>query len=163
MIVKNNPNRDQRQIISKAIVDNGGYCCCKVERIDENKCMCKDFRDQEGSGFCHCGLYYKVPNYPVITLCGSTRFKDDYIRVQKELTLAGYVVISVGVFGHADNEQYSDGAKAVLDDIHKQKIEMSDMIYVINKGGYIGESTQSEIDWARELGKEVIYMEEEGE
>ena len=38
--------------------------------------------------------------FKVITLCGSTRFKEDYIRVQKELTLAGNIVISVGLSGH---------------------------------------------------------------
>lgn len=163
MIIKTNPNHDQQKIIAKAIRDNDGYCCCKLQHIDDYKCMCKEFHDQEGAGFCGCGLYYKVPDYPVVTLCGSTRFKDDFIRVQKELTLAGYVVISVGVFGHADNEQYSAGAKALLDDIHKQKIAMSDAIYVINRDGYIGESTQSEIEWAQDLGKEIWYMEEQEE
>lgn len=163
MIVKSNPNRDHRSVITKAIAENKGYCCCKVEHIDENKCMCEDFREKETSGFCHCGLYYKVPDFPVVTLCGSTKFKDDFIRVQKELTLAGYVVLTVGIFCHADNELFSTGAKEMLDEIHKQKIEMSDMIYVINKDGYIGESTQSEIEWATELGKEIIYMEEQEE
>lgn len=160
MIIKNNPNRDQRNIIIKAIADNGGYCCCALEKTPDTKCMCRAFREQTESGFCGCGLYYKVPTAPIVTLCGSTRFKDDFIRVQKELTLAGYVVISVGIFCHSENDVYSDEAKKALDELHKQKIEMSDMIYVINKGGYIGESTKSEIEWATDLGKEVIYMEE---
>lgn len=163
MIIKTNPNKDKRQIIQKAISDNKGYCCCKLEHIDDNKCMCKEFREQEGAGFCYCGLYYKVPDFPVVTLCGSTKFKDDYLRLQKELTLAGYVVITVGVFGHADNEKYSDGAKAMLDDIHKQKIEMADIVYVINRDGYIGKSTREEIEWAEDLGKEIWYLEEKGE
>ena len=51
----------------------------------------------------------------------------------------------------------------MLDDIHKQKIAMSDIVYIINRDGYIGESTQSEIEWAQELGKEIWYMEEKGE
>lgn len=163
MIIKPNPNKDKQRIIAKAIQDNDGYCCCKLEHIDDYKCMCKEFRDQEGAGFCGCGLYYKIPNYPVVTLCGSTRFKDDFLRVQRELTMAGYVVLSVGVFGHADNVEYTCGAKELLDDIHKQKIAMADAIYVINRDGHIGESTASEIEWAQELGKEIWYMEEKGE
>lgn len=108
-----------------------------------------------------------VGNYPVITLCGSTRFKDEFIRIQKELTLKGYIVISVGLFGHSgDNEVWEcmpEGTitktKEMLDDMHKRKIDMADAIYVINKNGYIGESTRSEITYALEHHKDVIYME----
>lgn len=101
--------------------------------------------------------------YKVVTLCGSTKFKDDFIRVQKELTLKGNIVISVGLFGHADGEFgtiITDDVKEMLDDIHKRKIDMSDEIYVINKNGYIGNSTRSEIEYAINKGKKVSYMEE---
>jgi len=101
--------------------------------------------------------------YKVITLCGSTKFKDDFIRVQKELTLKGNIVISVGLFGHSgDNEAWqNDGKiKTMLDDIHKRKIDMSDEIYVINKNGYIGESTRLEIEYAKSKGLKINYMEE---
>lgn len=103
-----------------------------------------------------------VGNYKVITLCGSTRFKEDFLRVQEELTLQGNIVLSVGLFGHADNKFDSvitDEIKVMLDDIHKRKIDMSDAIYVINKDGYIGESTGSEIVYAILNNKEIIYME----
>lgn len=64
--------------------------------------------------------------YKVITLCGSTRFKDEFLRVQKELTLKGYIVISVGLFGHSgDNEVLADGVKEMLDDMHLAKIDMA--------------------------------------
>ena len=100
-----------------------------------------------------------VGKYKVVTLCGSTRFKDDFIRVQKELTLQGCIVISVGLFGHSgDNEVWNDGVKEMLDDIHKRKIDMADEIYVINKDGYIGESTKSEIEYAKQHGKGIRYM-----
>lgn len=98
--------------------------------------------------------------YPVVTLCGSTRFREDFLRVQKELTLQGNIVISVGLFGHSgDTEVFDNETKTMLDDMHKRKIDMADAIFVINKNGYVGESTRSEIAYAEALGKPVRYME----
>ena len=101
-----------------------------------------------------------VGKYPVITLCGSTRFKDACMAVQKKLTLEGNIVISVGLFGHSgDDEVWTEGTKEMLDNMHKRKIDMADAIYVINVGGYIGESTRSEIEYALRNGKKVYYLE----
>ena len=102
-----------------------------------------------------------VGNYKVITLCGSTRFKDEFMESQKRLTLAGNIVISVGLFGHSgdDDEGWTEGTKEMLDDMHKRKIDMADEIFVINVGGYIGSSTRSEIEYAEATGKEIKYLE----
>lgn len=108
-----------------------------------------------------------VGKYKVITLCGSTRFKDVFMETQKRLTLDGNIVISVGLFGHSgDSEVWENmdegtvtATKAMLDDMHKRKIDMSDEIFVINVGGYIGDSTRSEIEYAKMLGKKVNYLE----
>lgn len=101
-----------------------------------------------------------VGKYRVITLCGSTRFKDDFIREQKRLSLEGNIVISVGLFGHSgDNEVLSEGVKEMLDDMHKRKIDMADEVFIINKDGYIGSSTRSEIEYAKRTGKGIKYME----
>ena len=101
-----------------------------------------------------------VGKYKVITLCGSTKFKDEYIKAQKDLTLQGNIVISVGLFGHSgDDEVWTEGTKEMLDDMHKRKIDMADEIFVINVGGYIGESTKSEIEYAIRNGKKVKYLE----
>lgn len=100
-----------------------------------------------------------VGKYKVITLCGSTRFKDEFIRAQKDLTLQGNIVVSVGLFGHSgDNEVWSDQTKEMLDDMHKRKIDMADEIFVINVDGYIGDSTASEIAYAESCGKPVKYL-----
>jgi len=106
-------------------------------------------------------------NYKVITLCGSTKFKDEFLKVQKDLTLKGNIVISVGLFGHSgDNEVWENmdegtltKTKEMLDDMHKRKIDMADEIFVINVNGYIGESTKSEIEYAILTGKIVNYLE----
>ena len=101
-----------------------------------------------------------IGQYKVITLCGSTRFKEDFERINKELTLAGNIVISVGAFGHS-GDTFTEEQKIMLDDIHKRKIDMADAIYVINKGGYIGQSTRSEIQYAMRTGKHIIFMEDD--
>lgn len=109
-----------------------------------------------------------IANYKIITLCGSTRFKDEFMEAQKRLTLQGNIVISVGLFGHSgDNEVWENmdegtltKTKEMLDDMHKRKIDMADEIFVINKGAYIGASTRSEIDYAKAAGKPVRYLEE---
>ena len=101
-----------------------------------------------------------VKNYKVITLCGSTKFKDEFLQVQKDLTLKGNIVISVGLFGHSgDNEVWTEGTKEMLDDMHKRKIDMADEIFVINVNGYIGESTKSEIEYALKTKKKINYLE----
>ncbi len=101
-----------------------------------------------------------VGKYKVITLCGSTRFKDEFIETQKRLSLAGNIVISVGLFGHSgDDEVWDEGVKEMLDDMHKRKIDMADSIFVINVDGYIGCSTRSEIGYALAHGKLVEYLE----
>ena len=102
-----------------------------------------------------------IGKYKIITLCGSTKFKDDFLKEQKRLTLEGNIVISVGLFGHSgDNEVWDDNVKLMLDDMHKRKIDMADEIFVINKNGYIGSSTKSEIEYAIKTNKKVNYMEE---
>ena len=101
-----------------------------------------------------------VGKYKVITLCGSTRFKDAFLEMQKRLTLEGNIVISVGLFGHSgDNEAWVEGTKEMLDDMHNRKIDMADEIFVINVGGYIGDSTRSEIEYAKKTGKSIHYLE----
>jgi|GEM_PF-161446 len=106
--------------------------------------------------------------YKVITLCGSTRFRDEFYEAQKRLTLEGNIVISVGLFGHSGDDEVWENmdegtltkTKEMLDDMHKRKIDMADEIYVINVGGYIGSSTRSEIEYALTAGKTVRYLEE---
>ena len=108
-------------------------------------------------------------NYKVITLCGSTRFKDQFMEAQKKLTLEGNIVISVGLFGHSgDNEVWENmdegtltKTKEMLDDMHKRKIDLADAVFIVNPGGYIGKSTRSEIAYAKETGKEILWLEKE--
>ena len=108
-----------------------------------------------------------INNYEVVTLCGSTRFKEEFMKEQKRLTLEGKIVISVGLFGHSGDNEVWEGmsedtltkTKEMLDDMHKRKIDMADAIHVINVGGYIGSSTRSEIEYAKCHNKKITYLE----
>jgi hypothetical protein len=91
------------------------------------------------------------PAFRVITLCGSTKYEDYFRLVNRYLTLAGNIVFSVGHFPHGES-------KVLLDEVHKGKIDLSDCIYVINPGGYIGESTWSEIEYAADSCKEIYPL-----
>lgn len=111
----------------------------------------------------------RKPGFPrVITLCGSTRFADAFALANMHLSLRGHVVIGLGMCGHTDQPQgarflTSDGDESTpekqgLDQLHYRKIDLSDSIYVVNVGGYIGSSTRREIAYARAHGKTVEWM-----
>lgn len=101
----------------------------------------------------------------VICLCGSTKFKDAINAANTRLTLEGNLVVSLGLFGHTDlpDVDWTTGGselKRMLDELHKRKIDLADEVFVVNVGGYIGESTRGEIDYAAARGKTVRYLEE---
>ncbi len=102
----------------------------------------------------------------IICLCGSTRFVDAFNEVNRELTLDGKIVLSIGCHRQSDSELFAamppDQAaivKAGLDDLHLHKIDLADEVLVLNVGGYIGESTRCEIAYALSMGKPVRYLE----
>ena len=101
-----------------------------------------------------------INGFKVITLCGSTRFKEEFLEAQKRLTLEGNIVISVGLFGHSgDDVVWTEGVKDMLDRQHLAKIDLADEIFVVNVGGYIGDSTRREIAYAEYKGKTIAYLE----
>lgn len=102
----------------------------------------------------------------VITLCGSTRFEAEFAEVNQRLTMEGCVVISLGMFSlpdPPDHDRTADSANLEerLGGVHFQKIRMADEVYVVDPGGYVGESTRREIAYAESLGKPVRYLSRE--
>jgi hypothetical protein len=97
--------------------------------------------------------------FPVITLCGSTKFKDTFLAVQKQLTLDGFNVLSLGLFGHSGDDEAWE-KKEMLDNMHLDRIDMCDGIMVIDVNGYIGESTKNEISFATNMNKKIVYLSE---
>ena len=95
----------------------------------------------------------------VICLCGSTKFKNEFLSASRAFTLAGHIVIMPGVFGHVDGGWLDTETKRKLDELHFKKIDMADIVYVINPNGYVGESTKREIEYAKSLNKQIRFLE----
>lgn len=93
----------------------------------------------------------------VVTICGSTRFRTEMAEANRRLTMGGYIVLAPGVFQH-DGDEITDQQKAALDRLHLSKIDMAGWVYVVNPGGYIGESTHREIEYAESIDKPVQYL-----
>lgn len=93
----------------------------------------------------------------IVCLCGSTKFKKEFEEAMWEESLKGKIVLSVCGFTHHDNLEWTDDQILIFHNLHKQKIEMADEVLVVNPGGYIGKTTQEEIEYAESLGKEVRY------
>ncbi len=100
---------------------------------------------------------------PIVCLCGSTRFVAEFNRQRKALTEAGQIVLSIEIVTtqhRYDDPQHADPAlKAWLDELHKRKVDLADYVLVLNVGGYIGDSTRSEIAYAHAHGIPVRYLE----
>lgn len=96
----------------------------------------------------------------IVCLCGSTRFKDAYIEVNKNETLKGNIVLSVGLYGYEENLDMSGPTKKMLDQLHLRKIDLADEVFILNVNGYIGESTKREILYASQQNKPVRYLED---
>lgn len=94
----------------------------------------------------------------VITLCGSTKFKDDFEQVNRLLTLQGHVVISLGFFEQNEGVELTEEQIELFKTIHFKKIDLSDEIFVIDVNGYIGQSTKGEIAYAKSKGKTIRYL-----
>ncbi len=108
-----------------------------------------------------------APRPRIVCLCGSTKFWREFQKAGLRETLAGNVVLSIGAASGTDDAHFGDlppeewqHVKTALDELHLRKIDLADEILVLNVGGYIGDSTRREIQYARESGKLVRYLEE---
>jgi len=106
----------------------------------------------------------KIPT--IVCLCGSTRFTELMLIKQWELTKKGYVVLSWcalpdSYFQGKDKAHIGDqeGVKKIVDEVHLRKIDLSDEVLILNVGGYIGESTRNELNYAKKKGKTVLFLE----
>lgn len=106
-------------------------------------------------------LLQKRYTAPIVCMCGSTRFKQTWIAENSRLTQDGNIVLSVGLWGHHERKFPEPDVKAILDALHKRKIDLCDWVWVLDVGGYIGASTKSEIEYATATGKPIRYLSKE--
>ena len=100
----------------------------------------------------------------IVCLCGSTRFSEAFREANLRETLAGRIVLTIGCDMREDAALFPDPAereeiKERLDRLHLAKIDLADDVLILNVGGYIGESTRREIEYATRTGKPVRYLE----
>ncbi|WP_250031140.1 hypothetical protein [Paractinoplanes maris] len=95
-----------------------------------------------------------MPDRPeIVCICGSMRFVDEMRAADRDLTLAGVIVVAPGEVGAV----ITDEQKAALDALHLRKIDLADRVLIVNPGGYVGESTSREIAYAQAAGKPISF------
>ncbi len=95
----------------------------------------------------------------IVCLCGSTRFGDAYKKAMRDETLAGKIVLTVGLLGHEEGIDMNGPVKKMLDELHKRKIDLADEVLFLNVGGYMGQSTLRELSYAYKNGKSIRFLE----
>lgn len=104
---------------------------------------------------------------PIVCLCGSMRFYETFMWAMFNETMAGKIVLGPAFFpgipdsDHSENVGITPEQKVFLDELHLRKIELADVVFILNEDGYIGESTARELEYARSLGKVIRFLEEE--
>ncbi len=100
----------------------------------------------------------------IVCLCGSTRFSEAYQQANLQETLQGRIVLTIGSDMKSDHVLFADRSeaelqeiRATLDELHLRKIDLADEVLILNVGGYIGESTRRELNYAEEHGKKIRY------
>ena len=93
----------------------------------------------------------------IITVCGSYKFKKEMLEITEKLALQGNCMLTPIELSKPNKEAYTEREAEMLEKMHKEKIKLADAILVVNVNDYIGNSTKTEIEYAKLLGKEVLY------
>lgn len=105
---------------------------------------------------------YDLSKIKIIILCGSSRFKFQIDLIEKSLVILGFTVFNYPYFhseyGRLDGKQKKE-LEGVLDLNHKRKIDLSDLVIIINFDKYIGKSVSEELKYCKSIKKEIIYYE----
>lgn len=151
-----NPDSELFAEISEAIRANNNYCCCATEKTSDTMCMCKAFREQEESGFCHCGRFYKIRKFETVALVYSLithHEEENSLWYWKQLLArAGFITTEICL-------STSGATKSELVELSKTKVEKSNIVVLLDEliDEYNHEDYLSIIkNWANELGKPVV-------
>lgn len=157
MKIYKNPIPEEFAEISEAVKLNDGYCPCLLNKNDDTKCMCKDFRDSTETDFCHCGRYYKVNEYDWAALVGDVSDEEGaaaFETWEEVLTKQNFIVMPIRV------DQYNSFhlTTAYLD-LLKAKIHSVDAVIILDEEN--GTDWMLEIEtWATALGKKILHRSE---
>jgi hypothetical protein len=150
-----NPNKEEFQMVSDAVRANGNYCCCATEKTADTMCMCKEFRESQETGFCHCRRFYKVRNSEVLGLLvditddeGADAFQKWYGRLSQEDFIVIPILYNAYDVSHASQQHH---------DISKTAISKCDAIFVVDTEYENEYFMESMTEWAQDLGKKIIY------
>jgi hypothetical protein len=144
------PDEELLNDIVGAIKDNGGYCCCAITKTEDDKCMCKKFREQENAGFCHCGRYYKVKNAETVVLIGDCKIDGTEEKINElanTLDGFGFIVTTIKRRELSNLSQHF-----AIRETNFTKIAKCDLVVVVNEAT---EFIQEFLEWAAEIGKPV--------
>ena len=160
-IILPNPDFIHRKEIEELIKNNDGYCITQ-KQDDSTKCVCEEFKNQDFSGLCKCGQYYKVLKAQKVCLCGDNQSKINILRIARKLALEGYMVLTSILFFYNNTINGMTQEEQYLNEIHKAEIAEADLIYVIPpaKEQPVSDFTKQEILWATQLGKKIIYLDD---
>ena len=153
-----NPNEEELKEIIEAVEANDGYCPCALEKNDDSKCMCKDFRDCADADFCHCGRFYKVKNYETLALIGDTSEDEDMINFgnwYERLTFQNFIVFGIPISLY---DLYQIGEKRK--NLYKSVIAKSDAVVVLGHCQELAGMVNELIEWADRIGKKVLTRED---
>lgn len=154
-------NKDENTVkeLEEQIKKNGGHCLCTLDKSMDTKCMCKDFRDKIKNGYfgeCACGLYKSIPT--IIYICGDTRYSEDFLYWNGYFSRQSMLVLMPGSLSTSYCTTEEEATN--LNNINEQKIQFSDMVFIIDKYGRIPSYVEKTIQSAKKNGKKIIYASE---
>ena len=156
---KQNPNEEELKDIIEAVDANGGYCPCALEKNEDTKCMCKEFRDSRDVDFCHCGRFYKIAKYETLAVIGNVvnyNDQENYYKWCEMLGYNGFIVLGIPLNLH----DYRVSSRAYMD-LSKSKIAQSDGVLLLFDNKTALQPILDEMmEWAERLGKRVLTMED---
>ena len=153
-----NPNEEELKEIIEAVEANDGYCPCALEKNDDSKCMCKDFRDCADTDFCHCGRFYKVKNYETLALLGDISeyvSQENFVDWFERLSYQDFIVLGIplNIYDmHYGSEKHINLCKSI--------IAKSDALVVPGYNKEMTDLVENLIEWADRIGKKVLTRED---
>jgi hypothetical protein len=156
-------NADHLGTLFALIVANFGPGQLTAEQdealVETGSLLCEPYYDASAPGSAPGGTSERPT---IVCLCGSTRFSAAFHEANLRETLGGKIVLTIGCdFKGDDALGLGSDDKARLDELHLRKIDLADEVLILNCGGYIGESTRRELDYAIAQGKRVRFLEPE--